>query len=190
MTIGTWIDQRNTRRTRRLFAGAGALCLGIALTAGSCSGEPDDSAQSTGQQLTEDTFAAQQKAVPYPTDQLKGATQERVNLKERLLRQNNPNHVSYLYVLSYAQPLGYYVIKGKVSSTNSQMTTSTHVENHGDTGGGNLAYEAPGDDGSYGPNESGIFFFTTAGVMVQTDLNYVVADQPIAFGKLDVPKLG
>lgn len=187
MTIPVWLKNHK----KKYIAGTAAIFLGIALTAGSCSSsDGQGSAQSTGQDLTENTFAAQQKAVPYPTDQLKGATQERVNLRQRLLRQNDPNHVSYLYVFSFGKPIGYYVIKGKVSSTESQMTTSTHVENHGDTGGGNLAYEAPGDDGSYGPNEPGVFFFTTAGVMVQTDQGYVVSDQPIPVGSIDVPKLG
>ena len=38
---------------------------------------------------------------------------------------------------------------------------------------------APGDDGSYGANEAGVFFFTTEGAMVTTSLDYIVSDQPI-----------
>jgi hypothetical protein len=175
-------------RNKKVTAGFVAIGLFIFLTAESCD-DPKSGAQSTGQKDTESTFSAQSQAVPYPKDQLKDS-QERRNLRERLLRQNDPNHISYVYVLSFAKPLGYYVIKGKVSSTQSQMTTSTFVEQHTDGGGGNIAYEAPGDDGSYGPNEDGIFFFTTNGVMVQTDLDYVVSDQPIPFGEVNVPKLG
>jgi hypothetical protein len=48
--------------------------------------------------------------------------------------------------------------------------------------------EAPGDDGSYGANEAGVFFFTTEGALVQLPEDaYVYADQPIAIG--DVPEL-
>lgn len=178
-----------TSKTKKTtVAGLAAIGLFIALTAESCE-EDKQSAQSSGQAQTEQAFNQQQSKVPYPVDQLKDS-QERRNLKERLLRQNNPNHVSYLYVLSFAQPLGYYVIKGKVSSTQSQMTTDNLVVDRCSGSTCPVVVNAPGDDGSYGPNEDGIFFFTAAGVMVQTDLNYVVSDQPIPFGKFDVPKLG
>jgi hypothetical protein len=39
--------------------------------------------------------------------------------------------------------------------------------------------EAAGDDGSYGPNENGIFFFTTEGVMVTYSGEYVLSDGPL-----------
>jgi hypothetical protein len=174
---------------KKIVAGFTAIGLAIALTAGSCEGNDKQSAQSSGQAQTEQAFNQQQSKVPYPVDQLKDS-QERRNLKERLLRQNNPNHVSYLYVLSFAKPLGYYVIKGKVSSTQSQMTTDNLVIDRCSGSTCPVVVNAPGDDGSYGANEPGIFFFTANGVMVQTDLNYVVSDQPIPFGELNVPKLG
>jgi predicted small secreted protein len=145
-------------------------------------------AQSTGQALTERAFSQQQAATPYPADQLKDS-QERHNLKERLLRTNNANHLSYLYVLSFGKPLGYYTVKGKVSSTQSQMTTDQLIVRACPTcsgGSERVVVNAPGDDGSYGPNESGVFFFTTEGAMVTTSLDYLISDQPVAF---DVPKL-
>ena len=46
---------------------------------------------------------------------------------------------------------------------------------------------APGDDGSYGANESGIFFFTTEGQMVTTNLDYIWSDNPLS---IDTPRLG
>lgn len=171
---------------KKIIAAVAAVLLVGSLAA--CEGKPKSNAQSTGQTQTEQAYEQQSKAVPYPADQLKDS-QERRNIKERLLRTNNPNAISYLYVLSFAKPLGYYVVKGKVTSTQSQMTTDTFVERHGDTGGGNITYAAPGDDGSYGANEPGIFFFTTEGVMVTTDLDYIISDQPIAVGEFNVPKL-
>jgi hypothetical protein len=91
-----------------------------------------------------------------------------------------------VYLLSLGKVLGYYTIKGKVSSTQSQMTTDQLLEDGGCTGCSWSVVNATGDDGSYGPNEDGVFFFTTEGAMVTTSLDYIVSDQPIAF---DVPEL-
>jgi len=156
--------------------------LGLA----ACSEKPKSNAQAEGQAQTEQAFEQQSAAVPYPVDKLKDSL-ERRNLRERLLRQNDPNKVGYVYILSFGRFLGYYTIKGKVSSTQSQMTTDVLVERHGDTGGGNFTYTAPGDDGSYGPNEDGVFFFTTGGAMVQVSTEYIYSDQPLAVD--NVPEL-
>jgi hypothetical protein len=158
--------------------------LGIGLSASSCGDDPP-TAQQSGQADTEQAFQQQSSAVPYPKDQLRDSL-ERRNLKAKLLRDNVPTRLGYVYLVSLGKCMGFYAIRGKVSSTQSQMTTSTLVERHGDTGGGNITYEAPGDDGSYGANEPGIFFFTTEGVMVETSLDYQVADAPLPF---DCPKL-
>ena len=169
-------------RTRSL---AVAVAAGIAVAGllGGCTSHPKPSAQSTGQDLTERAFAQQQAAVPYPADQLKDSL-ERRNLVERLLRTNQPNKIGYVYLLSFSgQPLGYYTIKGKVSSTDSQMTTGDLVIPRT---GGDVVVNAPGDDGSYGPNEPGVFFFTTENAFVTTNLNYLYSDQPLP---LNVPLL-
>lgn len=155
--------------------------LALAFSVTACE-ENKGSAQGSGQAQTERAFAQQQEAVKYPVEQLKDSL-ERRNLRERLLRTNDPTRIGYVYLLSFSKPLGYYVIKGKVSSTQSQMTTDNLVIDRRE---GDVVVNAPGDDGSYGSNESGIFFFTTEGVMVTTDLDYVYSDQPIPF---DVPKL-
>lgn len=167
-----------TRRTRITFAAIVGSVLLVALGAGSCD---SSTAQSTGQQQTESAFAKQQAAVPYPVDQLTDSL-ERRNVRERLLRTNEPNKIGYVYLLSFSgTPLGYYTIKGKVSSTDSQMTTTDLVI---DRTNGNVTVPAPGDDGSYGPNEPGIFFFTTENAFVTTNLNYLYSDQPLP---LNVP---
>lgn len=163
-----------------------AIAIGLVLVAGglaACESSPKNTAQSSGQKLTEDAFAQQQAAVPYPKDQLKDSL-ERRNLRERLLRTNDPNKIGYVYLLSFTgQPLGYYTIKGKVSNTDSQMTTTDLVIDRID---GDVTVAAPGDDGSYGPNESGNFFFTTEGAFVETDLKYLYSDQPLP---INAPKL-
>lgn len=176
---------------RKLVAGLTATGLVLSLVA--CGDKKHQSnAQEQGQSQTEQAFGQQSKAVPYPVSQLKDS-QERRNLRERLLRQNNPNAVSYLYVLggTTGEPIGYYVVKGKISSTQSQMTTDQLQVDACNRTGEDCpnAIDAPGDDGSYGPNEPGIFFFTAEGVMVQTDQGYIISDKPIAVGKFNVPKL-
>ena len=175
-----------TRKKTLTAAVATSIALFIFLTAESC--EDPKSAQSSGQAQTEQAFGQQQAAVPYPAEQLKDS-QERRNLKERLLRQNKPNAISYLYVLggTTGKPIGYYVVKGKVSSTQSQMTTDNLVIDRTE---GDVVVNAPGDDGSYGANEPGVFFFLTSGVMVQTDQGYIISDQPIAVGEFNLPQLG
>jgi hypothetical protein len=171
----------NTRA--RLAVGGTALAGLLALTAASCE---DTGAQSTGQTETEEAYAQQRAAVPYPKDQLKDSL-ERRNLSERLLRTNDPTKIGYVYLfLNGADaPIGYYVIKGKVSNTDSQMTTDQLITNKY-SGGTHMVVNAPGDDGTYGPNESGNFFFTQEGTFVETDLVYLYADQPLP---IDVPRL-
>lgn len=167
------------------------LIVIIAIFVAGCAEEPSkETAQEQGQRLTESAFKQQSAAVPYPASELKDSL-ERRNLREKLLRDNKPNAIRYIYLLSFAEPLGYYTIKGKVSSTQSQMTTSELLvckDHKGDHNSSCVADKvvAPGDDGSYGENEQGVFFFTTEGVMVTTNLDYVVSDQPLPF---DVPEL-
>lgn len=170
---------------KKILAAVAAGALIVSLSA--CTDTPKSTAQSEGQALTEQAFKQQSAAVPYPADLLRESL-ERRNLKERLLRTNKPDAIGYVYLLSFGKPLGYYTVKGKVSSTQSQMTTDQLVVK-ADFGEGweSQSVNAPGDDGSYGANEPGIFFFTTEGAMVTTNLDYVWADQPLPF---DVPELG
>ncbi len=159
-----------------------AALLAAFLFLSGCEDEGGGSAQESGQSLTERAFKQQQAAVPYPADELTDST-ERRNLAARLTRTNDPNRQAYVYVMNYGQIVGYYAIKGKVSSTQSQMTATNLVIDRYE---GDVTVPAPGDDGSYGENEPGIFFFTTDGTMVSTSLDYIESDRPLA---IDVPRL-
>jgi hypothetical protein len=134
-----------------------------------------------------DRIARQQlTSVPYPEAQMKDSL-ERRNLRERLIRFNKANKVGYLYVMSFGKFVGYYVVKGKVSSTQSQMTNADQTWDCGDSC--TAVVESMGDDGSFGPNEGGnrgVFFFTSSGVMVETTLDWVYSDAPL---RIDVPNL-
>jgi hypothetical protein len=168
--------------TKKIIAATAALILGIA-TLTACGSSGGGGAQEKGQDQTELAFEQQSAAVPYPATELRDSL-ERRNLKERLIRTNKPDALGYVYLMSFGKIIGYYTIKGKVSSTQSQMTTDNLIIDRYE---GDVVVSAPGDDGSYGLNEPGIFFFTTEGQMVTTSLDYIWSDNPI---EVDVPRLG
>lgn len=104
------------------------------------------------------------------------------NLKERERRNSQPNAIGYVYLYNWDGTVkGYFTIKGKVSSTQSQMAPMDVLVDGCDRSGEDCpaAMEAAGDDGSFGPNESGIFFFTTEGAMVTYSGEYVLSDAPL-----------
>ena len=111
-----------------------------------------------------------------------GESQECVNLKKKFERDNDPNRVTYVYLLSWTgEFIGYYVAKGKVSSNQSQMgpmDTKMQLCTWSDSGCWGIV-EAPGDDGSYGPNEDGIFFFAVDGTKITWNGMYVQSDRPL-----------
>lgn len=139
------------------------------------------------QKLSGQAYEQQKKAVPFPAGELQDSL-ERRNLKERLLRQNDPSRVGYVYYVPFGKFLGFWTIKGKVSSTQSQMNPSDEItEDLSDCSGcfESQVMESAGDDGSFGESERGVFFFTTEGVMVQLpEDDYVYSDQPIELGPI------
>lgn len=106
------------------------------------------------------------------------------NLAEKKRRDEDPTRISYVYELSWTgEFIGYYVVKGKVSSNQSQAGPMDQVLEYGCSscsgGYGNVVVEAPGDDGSYGPNEDGIFFFTPDGNKITWNGMYQQSDKPL-----------
>jgi hypothetical protein len=175
-------------RTRRLAALAGAA-LAVAGLAGCTSTGPDkNSAQGKKIALTEEVTKAQEAAVPYPAAELKNPLDRR-NLADRLRRNNNPNAISYLYVLSNTgNPIGYFVLKGKLTSTESALLpTDSIIDACSSADYCPTVVQGVGDDGTYGQNENAVFGFTAQGVMVTIrSENWFQADAPIA---LNVPDL-
>jgi hypothetical protein len=160
-----------------------ALAVVAATVAGCSSSSTPPNNQQTQQQISENYAQKLGGAVPYPLAQMNDSL-ERSNLRERLLRYNQPTKISYVYVLSYdGKVISYYTIKGKVSSTQSQLTNTQNIEACPSGGNGNcgVVVDSMGDDGSYGPEEggqNGIFFFTTDGVLVETAMPFVESDAP------------
>lgn len=178
-----------TKRNKRLsLAALVGVLLFVMFGAADCDGGENDKQRDEVQKISGKAFDQQRAAVPYPADQLKDSL-ERRNLRERLLRFNDPKKVGYVYILSFGDFIGYYTIAGKVSSTQSQMNPSDDIS--GDKCGSgcseHVVSESAGDDGAFGEAEPGIFFFTTEGVMVQVSTDYIYSDQPISVG--DIPEL-
>ena len=130
----------------------------------------------------------QKRAVPAIT-QLQDS-QERRNLWRRLERFNDPSKIGYVYLFLYgvAQPIGYYTIKGKLSSVNSLLTSPNKAVGPSYSTGTSLAtVDEPQLDGSFGTNDGAQFGFTDTDVYMQTNLQYLYTDQPLP---INVPLFG
>lgn len=176
------------KHLKKILALIVAILLAVTLTA--CDRDRKNTSSDDGQKLKDQSYAQQAAAVPFPVEDLRDSL-ERRNLRERLLRQNDADKIGYVYILSFGKFLGYYTITGKVSSTQSQMTPEDLTDyacDDGLSGCQAQVLSAPGDDGSYGENETGVFFFTTEGAMVQVSTEYIYSDQPIAV--TGISKLG
>lgn len=154
---------------------AAALALAAVVATG-CSGSPDRQA---AQQTSSDQQKKYDKAVPFPAGDLNNPL-DRKNLVEYLKRSNDPNRVSYVYLLSMdAKVISYYTVKGKVTSVSSQLLPQDDIV---DACGASTCYQvvdSAGDDGTYGGNEPGVFFFTTDGTLVTWTGDYIQSDRPL-----------
>lgn len=174
---------------RALFTG-GAIAAGSAAISG-C-GLFDSGNSNTGTNVTQDAGSVndlvvqqgelsiqawnQVKADPsqaYPVSELRSSL-ELHQQRERLLRFNVKEKTGFAYLmLPGVGVMAKFPVLGKISSTQSSMTTAVGVYSNGGTGGGgNLTVELPGDDLSFGPNEGGPdgkFFYTPDGVYVYWD---------------------
>jgi hypothetical protein len=186
------MNERNNSHQRRVrialagTAGATALATLAACTSASAN------QVSGGNRVSQTTYQEFNAAVPYPyANSTPSDPLERKNLAARLEQYNSKGDTNYVYIFAWGSPtpIGYYVIKGKVSSTGSQMTATQITTNCGS--GGGCVLDAIGDDGSYGPEEggqNGVFFFTASGTLVETDQPFVVSSQPIKL-YVNVPQL-
>lgn len=181
---------------RRATAALAACTAAGALLLTGCTGSSSaDKAQAANNNLAGSTYQKFNAAVPYPyANGMPSDPLERKNLAKRLTQYNSKGSTNYVYVFAGMtdKVIGYYVIRGKVSSTSSQMT-STQVNVHCGYSGDHQSCtnDAIGDDGSYGPDEGGqmgVFFFTTTGTLVETDQPFLVSSQPIKL-YANVPQL-
>lgn len=171
---------------KNLFSWSKVLVMGLmlgALTVGSGSSDPGPgcSGPPTSAQIEMAQNESNQqrliKAIPAPNLQ---TSLERKNLVRRLERINKEEMVSYVYLVSYGKVMAYHAIRGKVSSLNSYLTAMERLEKVSAGGGTQVVtLEAPDQDGSYGKNADGVFFFTTDGTYVEWKGEYLWSDQPL-----------
>ncbi len=107
--------------------------------------------------------------------------------KKRLEREEDTNAERYVYLMSFGQIVGYYVIKGGVYSSATQLAPEQEIICKYETAEGCLAVDSAKDNGTYGQDEGGVFFFTADGTLVETSLEYIQSDQPLP---IDTPRLG
>lgn len=170
---------------KRIILALAAFILAITCLS-ACSTSSASKQQAIQNGIAATTAQKFNSAVPYPYQGANMPTDplERENLARRLATQNSSGSTAYVYLFTYSgQVIGYYVIKGKVSSTGSQMT-STQINVDCSTGSQNATCtnDAIGDDGTYGPEEggqNGVFFFTTTGTLVETNQPWVSSTTPI-----------
>lgn len=172
-----------SRKTKRTAIAATAIAAVGILVAGCDSSGP--SAQQQAEQTTNTYQQAAQQHVPYPLAQMKaGGWTERGLLSEHLKRQNDPKALRYIVWLSQqGQVIAQWPIQGMVFDPNSQLTNSQTVNdcpNGGSTACG-VVTDAPGDNGTWGPEAGAAAFFTTSGVEIQLPASaiWVESDSPL-----------
>ncbi len=101
---------------------------------------------------------------------------EREQINRRTSLWNDPDKVSYIYLVNYGKVMAFYTIKGKVSSVNSQITNPEQITNSWSK---YFIMPSPAEDGSYGENGDAIFFFTTDSTYVEWAGDYMLADKPL-----------
>lgn len=109
---------------------------------------------------------------------------ERQNVIDRIKRWNDPNKVSYIYLISEnGIILAYFPIKGKVTALNTYATPDLQIVDdpyaRSYEGSQGQVVDAPDELGTYGENNDGVFFFLTDGTYVEWTGHYLLADQPI-----------
>jgi len=169
---------RNLTLIVAVFMAASVLCL--------CSGCEETNA-STAQQEQARTEANQQVLLKTQPPVALTWSLERENINKRTELWNDENKVSYIYLVSFGRIMAFYPIKGKVSSVNSQITNPEQAVMRRYVSGGSrhtFVMPSPAEDGSYGTNGDGVFFFTTSGAYVEWAGEYMLCDQPL---KLSTP---
>lgn len=116
--------------------------------------------------------------------------QERKTVAKWYKTWDTPSVMTYIYIVSYGNVLGYYVCNGKPVSTQSYLIPEDYTEWHSESGGGNVVRQAQDLDGTYGSNNAGIRFFTASGVAVEwagSGASYLFSNAKLP---LNVPELG
>ena len=146
-------------------------------------------ATGSGQDIMSTQEVADNLAISQPTPTDINFSLERYNLMRRAYWVNGQREKANSIICEVPKPFGYiilfagnapvsrFIVDGKVSSLNSFLTPNTYDEYIAN--GGVKTIELPDVDGSYGENDSGIFFFTVDGNYVEWTGEYLYSDIPI-----------
>ena len=144
-------------------------------------------ADTRAQKAVADTLSSHQAT---PTDI--NYSLERYNLIRRAYWVNGQREKANILICEVEKPLGYivlfagntvvnrFVVDGKVSSLNSFLTPSNvdSIKGNSSSGYTTITTEMADVDGSYGENDSGIFFFTPDGRYIEWTGEYLYSDIP------------
>lgn len=169
--------------TRKMLAGLAGLAVTAALLTG-CTSSGDDKARTEAENATCDSPPKGPDGKPLPL------TLGQQNLCKKEKRESDPNAIGYVYLINFGSIVGYYVSKGKISSSGGQYRPEDDIhwtckEHHGCQP---VVVDGPRDDRTFGEHDPGTFFFLADDTKVVTSLDYIHTDRPIP--ALNVPKLG
>lgn len=160
------------------------LCIGLT----GCEEVPEAGAR-RDVNITKEVTNNLLESQPTPTDI--SYSLERYNLTRRAYWVNGQREKANALVCKVQKPLGYivlfsgstivgnFVVDGKVSSLNSYLTPDSEYYEYCYGGSSSCKNLWLADvDGSYGENDSGIFFFTTDGKYIEWTGTYLYSDIP------------
>lgn len=168
------------------------LMIGIvAISLTGCSAEVEAKGSEADTKNTIETINNLQSNQPTPTDI--NYSLERYNLIRRAYWVNGQREKAAAVICPVEKPLGYivlftesgstvgrFIVDGKVSSLNSYLTPDS--EHYELIYGGTYTKEnnwIADVDGSYGENDTGIFFFDTMGNYIEWTGTYLYTDIPM-----------
>lgn len=168
-----------------------ALCLCCVVGLTGCDIDTVD-AYDTKDDITAQKEVASNLAASQSTPTDINYSLERYNLIRRAYWVNGQREKANTLVCAIEKPLGYivlfsgntvvgsFVVDGKVSSLNSYLTPSNVDSTYGGASSGytTITTEMADVDGSYGENDSGIFFFTPDGKYIEWTGTYLYSDIP------------
>ena len=110
------------------------------------------------------------------------------NIKKRLELTSKPGQIGFITLLNSAgQPIAYYSVKGKITSSGKRLTPTNvvydfcqyRVERDAHLGGPcDAVVKAPSDEGTWGSSSPYIYFWTTGGQYIQWSGQYLYSDKP------------
>lgn len=162
------------------------LALILSLSLAACLSRCDYPVSGTGKDTARTRQAANTLQGNQPTPEDISYSLERYNLIRRAYWVNGQREKANTLVCEIEKPLGYivlfsgntvvgsFVVDGKVSSLNSFLTPDSEYYEYGSVRNDWLA----GIDGTYGENDSGVFFFTPDGKYIEWTGEYLYSDIP------------